>query len=747
LSVQDRAVALVPEQVLQAWHGRVSGPVIRALVAVIGLPLAIALIFSSPPLGVYINGVIVGSLYALIAMGLILVYRANRIINFAQASIGASPAVAGALLMVQRGWPFIAVVPIVIAGSVVIGGIVEFAIIRRFRNAPRLILTLATIGVAQLLAFIELILPIWVGGRRTIQNFRRPRSPFTGLAREIGGVHFTGDHLVTLIVVVAIAIGLGAVFRFTDVGLAIRGAAENADRASLLGIPVKRVATVVWVMAALMSAAGVFQRSMILQGLPAGLTGTITLLYGLAPAVIARMQSLPVAFGAGVAIGVIDQTAFYSTRSATLSGALILPIVLVSLLVQRGRLSRSEDTGVSTWREVKEFRPIPSELKSVQDVVALQWLLRAAVVAVVVAAPYLAGPGRRDQASLIMIFAIAGVSLVILTGWGGQISLGQFAFVGVGAAVAGGLAANHHVNFLLALLAAGVVGAGLAVAIGIPAVRLPGLFLAVTTLAFAANTQYFVLQRKYFPWLLPKAGNHIERPVLWSRLDLRSDLAYYWVCVAGLVVAVACARSLRAHRSGRVMIAARDNARAAQSFGINLARTRQAAFAFSGFFAGLAGALLAHLQGTVDAAVFPPTRSLEIFAMAVIGGLTSVGGALAGAFYIVGFRYYLPTYSLLASGFGMLVLLLFFPGGLSELGFQLRDAYLRRVAERRRIHVPSLVADSRHAFYEQRREEEEMVAAIVSDELAEAEEPPPVRANGGTRRRRATAAKKTGSRA
>lgn len=711
MKVADRAASMVPEPVRVAWHGRVTGPAARTALATVGIPAAIILVFAdNPPLGVYLRGLIIGSLYALIAMGLILVYRANRIINFAQASIGATAAIAAVLLMVQRQWPFISIVPIVLLGPLIAGALIEFTIIRRFRDSPRLILTLATIGVAQFLAFWEAIMPALIGGRRTTTGFRRPRSPFTSWESEIGGVIFNGNHLVTVILVIAVAVGLGALFRYTSIGMAIRASAENADRASLLGIPVKRVATVVWMIAALMSAIGVFQRSMLLQALPAGLTGTITLLYGLAPAVIARMQSLPVAFGAGVAIGVIDQTTFYATRSATVSGALILPIVLVALLVQRSRLSRAEDSGVSTWREVKEFRPIPKELRGVSEVVAGQWVLRAAVAALIIGAPYLAGPGRRDQASLMMIFAIAGVSLVILTGWGGQISLGQFAFVGVGAAVAGGLAANHHANFLVALVAGGLVGAALAVAIGIPAVRLPGLFLAVTTLAFAANTQYFVLQRKYFPWLLPKPGVTVERPVLWGRLDLRSDQSYYWACVAVLALAMACAHSLRSHRSGRVMIAVRDNPRAAQSYGINLPRTRIAAFALSGFFAALAGGLLAHLQGTVDPTVFPPTRSLEIFAMTVIGGLTSVGGALAGAVYIVGFRYYFPTYSLLTSGLGMLFLLLFFPGGLSELGFTLRDGFLRWIAARRQIHVPSLVADSRQGFADQRRDEEAVVA-------------------------------------
>jgi branched-chain amino acid transport system permease protein len=435
------------------------------------------------------------------------------------------------------------------------------------------------------------------------------------------------------------------------------------------------------------------------------------------------MQSIPIAIVAGFGIGIIDVGVFYSTRNATLSTALVLPIVVIALLMQRGKLSRAEDSGVETWRQVKEVRPIPDELKGERSVIIGQWVVRVVFAGLVLALPYLTGKGRTDLASVLIVYAIAGVSLVVLTGWAGQISLGQFAFVGVGAAVAGGLVANHNIDLITALFVAGLVGATFAVLIGLPAVRLPGLFLAVTTLAFAANTQYFFLQRRYFDWLLPKEGTFVERPMLWGRVDLTGDHAFYYFCLFIFVLAAASARSVRSHRSGRVLMAVRDNPRSAQSYGISATRTRLAAFAISGFFAAVAGGLFAHVQGVVDPNQFSPSQSLQIFAMTVIGGLTSVGGALVGALYVLGFQYFLPDYSLLASGMGMLLLLLFFPGGLSELGINLRDAYLRRVAIKKGIHVPSLLADSlQDQSAETREEDDELFEEIASDnrELAKA---------------------------
>jgi branched-chain amino acid transport system permease protein len=185
------------------------------------------------------------------------------------------------------------------------------------------------------------------------------------------------------------------------------------------------------------------------------------------------------------------------------------------------------------------------------------------------------------------------------------------------------------------------------------------------------------------------------------------------------------------------MMAVRDNARASQSYGINSTKTRLAAFALSGFLAAVAGALFAHVQGVVDPNQFSPGQSLQIFSMAVIGGLSSVFGAFAGALYVLGFQYFLPDYSLLASGLGMLFLLLFFPGGLSELGFSLRDAFLRRIAISKGIHVPSLLADSLEGVVDARAEEQEVIAAIAEDVDVdlEAVEPEPtapvaVRSNG-----------------
>ncbi|MDP1806835.1 MAG: branched-chain amino acid ABC transporter permease, partial [Acidimicrobiales bacterium] len=394
------------------------------------------------------------------------------------------------------------------------------------------------------------------------------------------------------------------------------------------------------------------------------------------------MDRLGVALLAGALLGMFDQASFYSSRTASVATALLLPIVLVALLAQRQKLSRAADSGAATWQAVRPMRGLPPLIRRLPEVRAARAVGAVALGGLVLAAPLLVDDLRRNDLSQVMLFGVIAVSLVILTGWAGQISLGQFAFTGVGSAVAGGLAGKADADFLVALLIGGLAGAALAMVVGVPALRVQGLFLALTTLAFAASTQAYVLNREYFSWLLPDIGDAIDRPDLWGVLDLGGDAAYYYACAFLLAASIAVARNLRRSRAGRAFVATRDNERAAQSYGINLARTRLGAFAIGGFLAGCAGAMYVYLYEAVDPESFGSSRSIDVFAMAVIGGLGSIGGGLAGAVYVVGIKEFLPRYELLASGGGLLLLLMFIPGGLAEVGIRMRDALAKLVAHR-----------------------------------------------------------------
>ena len=660
------------------------------------------------PNAIFFQGIVLGALNGLLAMGLVLVYRANRIINFAQGALGAFSATLAGWLVTAHGWPFYIAVLVGLVAAMVSSAFVEWAIIRRFSKAPRLILTVVTIAVAQLLSAGELILAA-LNDQSTFKHaFKSP----LGVKFSYQNVIFTGDHVLVLIVT-PIVIGLLVWFmQGTGFGLAARAAADDSDRARLLGVPVKRVSMIVWVVAGLLSATTAILQAPITGFQLGSLAGFSLLMRALAAAVIGRMESLPVTFGAAVLLTMGQQVIFYGTSHSGPDTGLILAAVLLALLVQRRRIGRL-DVGSSTWQAVQEVRPIPTELRSLPEVRYLKWGLGLAGFLLLGAFPSLLPGSRLSLISVIMIYAIVGISLVILTGWSGNVSLGHWAIAGVGALLAQKWAtAAVPMDFFVILLLAGLAGAAVAVVIGLPALRIKGLFLGVTTLAFALTAGSW-----FFSWKIFHSVGAVRRPVLFGVWDITDEGRYYYVCLAALVGALWLGNNLRRARFGRVLIALRDNEKGAQALGVRVVPAKLAAFACSGFLAAVAGALYTYHQQQLRADRFPADLSLLIFSMVVIGGMGSLTGAVMGATYIRGTQYFLPyQFQLLVTGVGMLLLLGLVPGGLGQLAFGFRDRYLRFVANRRGILVPSLVADKR----------------VVEDEVLESvlEEHPPILEDG-----------------
>jgi ABC-type branched-subunit amino acid transport system ATPase component/ABC-type branched-subunit amino acid transport system permease subunit len=659
------------------------------------------------PFGNLVEGAVYGLLYSLPAFGLILVYRAQRVINFAQAALGGSGAVLGLLLITQTHTPYVVGLLAALAFSAVLGGVTERFVLTPFASRSRLILTVATIGIGQILIVGEIALPSLFGG--SVLGASRLPTPFDSLHFSIGQVVLNGNY-VAIVVVTGFVVGaLSLFFRLTRTGLAVRASAENADRARLLGIPVSRMATLVWVLAALLSAASAFLRVPVVGQVAGADIDPSLLLFPLAAAVVARFDNLSVALVAGMGLGVLDRAAYYATGNPNLPVALVLPVLLVALL-KRGSASRAHDTGVSSFQAAAETRPVPMALRRLPEVV---WGVRAgrlAGLALAVAAPFAVSEGRLGFLTLIVLTAMIALSLTVLTGWAGQVSLGQFGIAGIGAAVAGGLAARHHTDFFVTLLAAVVVGAVVALLIGIPALRLPGLFLAVVTLSLAAVVERVVLDRRYFGWLLPGDGEAITRPVLFGRFDVTSDRSFYFVCLIALVLCMMSARRVRATRSGRVFVSQRDNVRAAQALGVVATRAKLAAFAMSGALAALAGALYSYQVGALSPTTFALQRSIDVFVFAIVGGIASPYGAVLGAVFYQSLRYFgtsifgflsyvglgsiVPIADQAALAGGVLIVLAFFPGGLAAGGIAVRDRLLSQVLRRRGLGTVAAVADA-----------------------------------------------------
>jgi len=642
------------------------------------------------PNGILVQGLVLGALNGMLAVGLVLIYRTNRIINFAQGELGAFAATLAEELVQRFGVPFYVAVLIGLLAAVAASALVEFAIIRRFAKAPRLILTVVTIGLTQIFGAIELIIPYLINRHAKLKvGFATPLSfHFT-----YGHFRFRGDHVVVMIVTPIVIGGLVWFLRGTGYGLAARAAAEDNDRARLLGVKVKRVSLLVWAIAGFLSALTAILSAPITGFQFGALSGFTLLAMALGAAVIGRFESLPITFGAALLIGMAQQALFFGTGHSGPDLGMVFGAILVALLLQRRRLARIE-TGSSSWQAIQEVRPVPRELRGVPEVRLARYGGLGLVCVATLVLPYLLTPSKTSLATDIMIYALVGISLVMLTGWAGNLSFGQWALAGMGGLLGGHLASlANPPDFFLVLLIAGLAGAGAALLIGIPALRIQGLFLGVTTLAFAVATASWVFTFHVFTLSGP-----IVRPRIFGMFDVSGERSFFLLTFVFVVLALLGARNLRNSRAGRVLVAMRDNERGAQALGVPRVRTKLAAFASSGFVAAVAGALYAYHQQQLRPDRFPADLSIFLFSMVVIGGLGSTTGAILGAVVIRGIQYFLPyEFSLLGTGFGVLLLLLFFPGGLGQLFYMGRDAYLRWVAERRGLLVPSLVADRRAA--------------------------------------------------
>jgi branched-chain amino acid transport system permease protein len=664
-------------------------------------------------LGDFVDGIALGSLYGLIGVGIVVIYRTFRVINFAAGAVGAVPALAALMLVVLHHVNFLAAMPIALLGGPAVAAVVDVLIMRRFAKAPRLILTVVTIAAAEGLASLGFFIPVWMGLKAN--EIAAVPTPWQSLALHNGRGQpvLTGDQVAALVVTVALTGLLAAFLRYSKLGIGLRASSENGERASLLGIPVKRIGTIAWMFAGGFSAMAIYMQSPLI-GVPQNVSlGFNTLLFGLAAAVVGGMESVGVTLVAAMGIGVVIFGAVSSTGNSDEAAALMLPAILVALLVRAAmarRASRAYQIEASSWDTLKMFRPIPTELRKLPEVTAGRIGVLGTATAVACVLPFVVGAPNLPDLVLLPIWGIVAVSLVILTGWGGQISLGQFGLVGAGAAAAGGLIADHNIDFFFALAIGIGAGAAMAVVIGLPALRIQGLYLAVTTLAFGYFIDDYVLNNNYpiGRVLLPTGYTaNVVRPVLWQRVDLASTKAFYFVCVVALAVTMLAAYAFRRYRSGRVLIACRDNQRGVAAFAVGAVRARLAAFAISGGIAGMAGVLLVYAQHNVIQGAYTPQYGILVFLAAVIGGLTSLPWAVVGvvsfeALSLFGPRAatvlgqnFMTILPLLVAGPLLLVALWFSPGGSAQGGFDLRDRLLRAVAARRHLHVPSLVADRR----------------------------------------------------
>ncbi len=640
-----------------------------------------------------LNGLVDGLVVGLLAMALVLVYRSSRIINFAVSNIGLVGASLLALLVVQWDVPFWIALPAALGAGTLFSAVVELTVIRRLFDAPRVIVVVATVGVAALSQAIASALP-----DADDASARFPAA-VASVWDDVAGLRITGAQLTIIVVVPLVALGLGWFLERTAIGTAIRAAAVNPDLARLSGVNPKTVSTVVWAIAGFLGTISI----VLIAGQGSGAAsiaalGPTTLSRALVAAVIARMTSFRIALVAGVALGVGQAILGFNFPSEVgFADVALLVVVLVAVALQ----ARGTRPDAASLAFAPRSRPIPPQLRSVWWARHIDRLGAVALLAVAVAVCLVVDqPSRLVLYAVIASFAIIASSLTVLTGWAGQLSLGQMAFAGIGALVAAaftrGLSLHvgigsfeafaielYGVPFALAIVIAAAVTSVLAVLLGWGAIRVRGLLLAPVTFVFALAAQQYLFRQDV---LTGGSGGTVRFPRgSLLGLDLRDQRTYLLVVVAILAVVLGVLGVLRRSGFGRSVVAARDNPVAAAGYTVSPPSVRLRSFALSGALAGLGGALLAGAAQSINIRdeTWLVATSLLLVAMVVVGGLGSIVGPVLGALWIVGLPTFFPDNDLvplLTSSLGLLIVLLYLPGGLMQVVWWGRDAILDRAA-------------------------------------------------------------------
>ena len=622
---------------------------------------------------VVFDGLVQGLAIAVIAVGVVLVYRATRIINFAVGNMGVVGAALLSLLVVQYHVPFWVALGVALVTGLAFGALVDTTVIRRLRKSPRVVVLVATIGVAQVAEAIAFKIPV-----PSDLSLHYP-SAING-TWTVAGVQVRGSDLSILIIVPITLAALTWFLDRTTLGKTVKACASNPSLARLSGISPKVISTMVWALAAALSTL-----SIVLIAGQTGSAGDVTTLgsqtlsLALVAAVIGGMVSFPRAIIASLAIGLGESILnFNFIAEPGLINLLLLITVLIAVLFNRERATETE-----VFAFTPQARPIPVRLQSYRWArnVNKSGIILLAVIGIALPLVFTT-PSTNQIFTEVLAFAICATSLTVLTGWLGQLSLGQMAFAGLGALFAARLV-EAGVPFWLAIAATTVASAMIATVLGLGSLRVRGLYLAVVTFTFALAAQQYFFS---LPVLSGQSSDGSDLPFppgkLFS-LSFPGQRTYYYVVLVILGVVLLVTSRFRDSGVGRSIMAVRDNETAAAAYTVRPAWEKIRAFAIAGALAGLGGALLsgafANVAFSGPGSPFIVDGSLALVAMVVIGGMGSVTAAVIGAVWVIGIPALAPNNAvlgLLASSLGLLVILLYFPRGLNQVSYDVRDAFL-----------------------------------------------------------------------
>jgi ABC-type branched-subunit amino acid transport system ATPase component/ABC-type branched-subunit amino acid transport system permease subunit len=644
-------------------------------------------------------GLGLGAVYALLGLGLVLEYRSSGVVNFAHGAIATVIAyeytqlrATGDLVfpvvwlphkvtLAPGGMGFAPAFAISIAYAAVLGLAIYGLVFRPLRHSPVLGKVVASVG---LLLALESLVALQFGDSAQATPPILPSTPVTFL-----GAHVPQDHVWLAVVAVVATLVLWALYRYTRFGLATRASAENEKGATLLGYSSNRIAATNWVLATVLAGVAGILIAPITTLSPQDYS--LLIIPALAVTLVGRFRSFAITAAAALALGMVQSliTKFQAqwtwfpkygiTQGLPFLVILIAMVIAGQALPGRGAIAESRSPKVA--RPSSPF--VPAAALSVVAVVALLVL-----------------PSTfRNGLIVSMIAAIVCLSLVVLTGYVGQISLCQMTFAGVSGFAVSKLALEVGVGFPWVLVLAALCAVPMGLLLGIPALRVRGVQLAVITAAAAVAVSEFVFLNPDITgsYAAPK----VPPPNLFGlNLDVRTThaadyprAAFGFLVLVVLVLTAIAVTNLRRNATGRRMLAVRANERAAAAIGVDVRTTKLLAFALSAVVAGLAGALLSYQQGQVSPLAFDVLVSVTFIAVAYIGGIARVSGAIIGALLVatgglaaVALEQWinLGRYEVFLGGLALVIMAIAHPDGLATTLQAPAEAWRRRLA---RLHA------------------------------------------------------------
>jgi branched-subunit amino acid ABC-type transport system permease component len=574
------------------------------------------------------SGVFAGSLYGLAAMGMVLTYKTVGVFNFAYGAMAMFSAFTYWDLHDNWGLSAWVAMPILFVVVAPLMGVILEALFRPLSGAPTEVMIVVSLGV---LAALQALAPLAYG------SYDRQLKPIIPLSTFEVSAHFHvgWDQLGTLLISLTMAALLWFLLRRTRFGTSTRAVVDNPDLSDMIGVHGDQVRRTAWILSSVFAA---------LVGVLISPTQTLdfnqlilVVIYAFAPAVLGIIFGLPAAYVGGIVLGIaVSIISKFSNNSLTIANfeAALPYVALFVLLVFFG--NRLKESGTSARRMAT------ARSTSTVGVRAGQWLIGGRRVdrnllggvsglALALCIPLLIPGPRLDIVTKGFIYALIALTLVVLTGWAGQISLAQFSFVGIGAFTAGHLAGGHGQHFLFATFIAMLYAIPLGLVVGLVSLRLSGLYLALATLAFALMMDNIVFNRNDVSGGLN--GVSVPRPHFFG-MSFTGRAAIYELAVIVFAVFALAAYALRKGPIGRRLHILRDSPLAASTLGVNLTATKLTVFVVCGMVAALGGSLLGSVEQSPTYLDFTWSASLTLLLLVVLGGRSVINGAMiAGGVY------------------------------------------------------------------------------------------------------------------